>query len=311
MTFCEFVEILREEVGKLCGDGARVMIQEVTGNNGTVHTVINMAKEGEKVSPVIHLEAYYQRYEEGDMSIEEAVREIYDIFMTDRFPACVETALEDFERIKDKLIYCLVDYGRNQEELKDMPCIRYCDLAVIFCLMVGNDENGYATAKVHHEHMKMWNVDVDTLYELAKSNTPRLFPAEIKSMDQVIKSIMEWESQEKGIEGDLFDVSMSEPMYILTNQDGFKGAAAVLYEGVLKEFAKQEGCDLLILPSSIHEMILVPYKKSMDVAELGEMVRNINRTTLPAEEILSDSVYLYSRETDQVTMAYGEAGRQE
>lgn len=58
MTFCEFVEILREEVGKLCGDGARVMIQEVTGNNGTVHTAINMAKEGEKVSPVIHLEAY-------------------------------------------------------------------------------------------------------------------------------------------------------------------------------------------------------------------------------------------------------------
>ena len=174
-----------------------------------------------------------------------------------------------------------------------------------------SQRNGYATAQIHNEHMRMWSVDVDTLYELAKTNTPRLFPAEIKSMVQVIKGIMGWENPGMDMEEDLSGESMSEPIYVLTNQDGFKGAAAVLYEGVLKGFAEQKGCDLIILPSSIHEMILVPYKKSMDMAELGEMVRNINRTTLPAEEILSDSVYLYSRETDQVTMAYGETGRQE
>lgn len=306
MKFCEFVESLKTEVGKRCGDSAQVRIQNVMGNNGIVHIAMNIVKKGNRISPVINLDAYYENCLEGHMSIAGAAEEIYGIFTTDESPAYAEAVLEDFGKLKDKVIYNLVDYGRNQEKLKALPHVRYCDLAIVFSLLVGNYENGRATAAIYNEHMKKWDVDADTLYGLAKANTPRLLPAQIKSMAQVMRELaggtpeIDWGEE-------FWDNLLEEPvrpLYILTNCDGYKGAAAILYEGIVRDFAERLGSDLFILPSSIHEVILVPYKESIDVADLGEMVRHINQTEVPVEQVLSDSVYRYSRRSDQITMVY-------
>ena len=162
---------------------------------------------------------------------------------------------------------------------------------------------------IHAEHMKIWKVDINTLYGLAEINTPRLLPAEIKTMTEVMKKIageyMESDWGDTFFEG-LLDESIPKPLYVMSNCDGMKGAAVILYEGVLKEFAEKIGCDLFILPSSIHEVLLVPYEESVNAAELEETVKMINLAEVPKEEVLSDHVYLYSRKTDQVIMVLGE-----
>ena len=152
-------------------------------------------------------------------------------------------------------------------------------------------------------------MDVNTLYELAGINTPRLLPADIKSMAEVMKKIanehMGSEWRDAFFEG-LSDEPKFMTQYVLTNCRGIKGAATVLYKGVLKTFADKIGNDLFILPSSVHEVILVPYEDSMNVAELGAIVKAINLSEVPDEDVLSDHVYLYSRKTEQVIMVSGE-----
>lgn len=87
----------------------------------------------------------------------------------------------------------------------------------------------------------------------------------------------------------------------MSNPYGFHGAAVSLYDGVLRNFAEKLGSDLIILPCSVHETLIIPYKEDIDNARINEMVAHINRTEVAKEDVLSDNAYLYRRETDVVT----------
>ena len=76
---------------------------------------------------------------------------------------------------------------------------------------------------------------------------------------------------------------------------GLRGAGTILYDGVLKRFAEKAGCDIYILPSSLHEVLLVPGTMKISVDDLKEMVKDVNRTVVSAEDFLSDNVYVYRR----------------
>ncbi|MDE7404300.1 MAG: hypothetical protein K2M81_04265, partial [Lachnospiraceae bacterium] len=138
-----------------------------------------------------------------------------------------------------------------------------------------------------------------------------LFPSIIENMQQVMRSILM-----DGMENDslcgketeelLDEVCMQEltqtkmPMYVLTNKQKLYGAACMLYPGVLKTFAEKIQRDFYILPSSIHEVILVPADADTDKEALHEIVTEINRTQVAEEEVLADSVYFYSKNKDKV-----------
>ena len=61
--------------------------------------------------------------------------------------------------------------------------------------------------------------------------------------------------------------------------------------------------DLIILPSSIHEVLLLPDDGDISYAEMSRLVTHINRSEVPKEDRLSNQVYLYSRNTGDITMA--------
>ena len=93
---------------------------------------------------------------------------------------------------------------------------------------------------------------------------------------------------------------MKMPMYVLTNQQKLYGAACMLYPGVLKAFSEENGQDFYVLPSSVHEVILIPAEPGTNEALLREIVTEINRTQVAKDEVLADSIYYYSRNRDQI-----------
>ena len=92
-------------------------------------------------------------------------------------------------------------------------------------------------------------------------------------------------------------------MYVCTNASKINGAGVILYENLLKDFAQKVGADFYILPSSVHETLLIPVSDQFDVETLKAMVCEVNMTQVAPEEQLSDQVYLYSRECDQIRIA--------
>ena len=105
---------------------------------------------------------------------------------------------------------------------------------------------------------------------------------------------------------EFYDMAVSEndvPMYVCSNTSKINGAGVILYENLLKDFAQKVGTDFYILPSSVHETLLIPVSDQFDVDTLRAMVCEVNMTQVAPEEQLSDQVYLYSRECDQIRIA--------
>ncbi len=320
MEYCKFIEEVKVEVEKLCGDNYDIRIQEVPKNNGYVAKGVAFLQKGEEhfIAPTIHLESYYERYLKSGLSVVCAAREIFDCAI-----ACAAQSplisslvgnLADFENVRNKIFYRLVDKEGNRELLKNVPFVPYCDLAIVFYLYVGEETSGHFITQITNEHMELYKTDVDTLYNLAKENTPRIFPPEIKTMNEVLKQLMKSHMKSDYDEafadeflGEIGRASLG--MYVLTNQAGINGAAVILYDGLLKGFAEKVESDLIILPSSCHEVIAIPYRAAMDVIELENMVRHVNGTEVPVVDVLSDGVYRYSRATDCVTAMLGNGPR--
>ena len=126
------------------------------------------------------------------------------------------------------------------------------------------------TTLVHSDHLALWDISLEEIGILAEENTPRILPYHISSIESTLNQL----EMEDIVETEALP---SVALYVLTNSRGINGAACMLYPRVLKEFAESLGEDLIILPSSIHEVLLTPSNVSLPPEELNEMVQAISR----------------------------------
>ena len=299
INFQLFIKKVKSDIEERFRDGVTLRVEKILKNNGIKETGLIMQVNGEVSGLAFYLEPCYEQYKEGLMSMKEIEDEIYDMFNTFESPDYPVDSLKDFDTLKDKIFYKLVSYERNPELLKHVPYVAYLDLAIVFYVLIDRDKKGQSIALIHYSEMKVWKTDVEILYMLAKVNTPKLFPPSIEHMDKVMQRIVRENRGEQNQDKILFGL-FSNPLYVLSNESGVNGAAVILYEGVLKSFADIVGSDIVILPSSIHETLLIPYKEELNIEGIREMVRHINRAEVPESDILSDSVYMYDRDRDKI-----------
>lgn len=88
------------------------------------------------------------------------------------------------------------------------------------------------------------------------------------------------------------------PVFVLSNNHRMYGSSVMLYDGAIKSSADMLGDDLIIIPSSIHELLLIPASNCGSVESMKEAVLYTNRTVLDADDVLSDSIYYYSRKRE-------------
>ena len=212
----------------------------------------------------------------------------------------------DFSKVKSRICYKLINAKKNKALLEDVPHVLVEDLAVIFYILVSANAEETGTITVKDNMMKLWNVTTDDLYELALANTQRLFRGSVQSMANVMIDILSKELDDEAVMefyDMMVDVDDRVPMYVCTNTMKSNGAGVILYDGLLREFADRVDSDVFVLPSSIHETLLIPVSAGMDLEALKDMVRSINRTEVAPDEILSDNVYYYDRLLDRVELA--------
>lgn len=306
-----FIEEIMKRVKKNMGESYTVRIYKVMKNNSLELDSLVVLKEGKNFAPNLYLEPYYESYLEGTPLNELAERLCY-IYHHCAVPAINKKFTYSFDEMKSYIIFRLVNYEKNQSLLSQIPHIRQLDLAITFHCMVRDDDEGIGTIRITNDHIKLWDVSINDLISLAKNNTKRLFPASIRSMEEVMKGLLKEESKNSDVET-LFNMGIDHmfpkdkpecqtQMYILTNQKGINGASCLLYEDILRDFSSLIHSDLYILPSSIHEIILVPNNNEINKNSLMSMVQEVNRTQVASDEVLSDRVYYYSQEKNKILM---------
>ncbi len=267
--------------------------QKITKNNGVILDAVTIREKDSFVSPTIYINGFYDQFMASDgTTISSIAAKIHDTYMEGaQYKDININAFLDFEKAKPNIVYKLVNYEKNADRLREMPYVRYLDLAIVFYFIFTDDTDEMASVLINNEHMERWGTTLEELNEIAEKNTPYVLEAEVKDMMELMKSHMnvpefdEWKSDMDYI-----------PMYVVTNRRGVNGAACLLYPGLLTDISERLDCDLFIIPSSVHELILVPAQNIEECERFDEMIRYVNKTQLAETEILSDHVYYYTRE---------------
>ena len=294
MNYQQFIEEVERRVKeKIKGNETiTVYIHTAVKNNGKERKGITVSEKGIHISPTIYLEEYFQQFQEGK-PIEKIVEKILQLYEEVKCShPCEESLLQNYEELKGKFACKLIHRGKNEKLLNDIPYVPWMDLAIVAFVLLEVSPYGTATVLVRKEHLEIWGLTEAQLLDEAKKNTPILLPYQFCPMRKLLREICPYAVDEGEEE--------EESLYVLSNKLRSFGAASMLYEGILEKVGQKLGENYYILPSSIHEVIVVPESKSPVKQDLEEMVREINETQVEEEEVLSDRVYYFSRKENRL-----------
>ena len=300
----EFIEMVTDKMSTLFDKAYYVEIIEVPKNNNVILTGMRIQKEGCEMMPVIYLDPYFLQYKSG-MTLEEIIDDIYkSCMMSIKTTVLPVDNLYDFNNVKERIAFKLVNRKANRKRLEKMPFKPFLDLAIIFYMHLDQNQQGQLTAEIYNEHVERWGTTVDELYQLALENTPRLLPSAFRNMDDLLKDLV---GENMGAEDEaklLLDLLLEDScrtFYILSNAHNINGAAVILYPEELRKTVEKLDCEsLIVIPSSVHEMLIIPFDGNADVAELEMMVQDVNRKEVLPEDVLSGSVYCYTKQGDRI-----------
>ena len=310
MNYQEFKNAVVNHFQTKMGEEVKVSVNQVIKNNNLVYDALIILSKDEVLTPSIYLNSFYDSYVNGE-DLSSICEKIHHIYEANRFPKDQEPPhFLDFENAKSMIAYRLVNYNENTRLLKEIPHIAYLDLAIVFYLLI--DQNGLenTTALIRNSQLMLWNINVEELYDIAIENTPTLLPYEFTSMSKIMARLFIENFNKENLYSEEFDqffellqsmCSKEEQMYVLSNKQRFYGDAVILYPDVLEMIAKKLDNDFFILPSSIHEVIILPFTDQLEKEDLIEMVHEVNTTEVDQIDRLSDSVYIYSRQTHEIT----------
>lgn len=251
------------------------------------------------IAPMVYLDDKYKLYREG-YSVTEIVEETAEQLHNtkENLPEIPELTKEN---ARDKLYCVVINADANKDLLKNLPYEKLEDLAVVARFKVGED----GSFLVSNELCQQLQMTTEEVMELAHRNTEEQTYT-CQSMSEIMREILE----EEGMAQDYIDevINMQEmdcQMYVLTNEEKIDGAVAIASKKVMEQAHKKVGEDYYVLPSSRHELILVPQDMVPDVKRLQEMVESINASEVKIADKLSDHVYKYDSLSKRVTLADG------
>ena len=294
MEYQTFKEELCRILQKRTEGKKKVILQQVEKNNGVVLDAVVLQGEREQVLPTIYLEELYEIYEQG-VTLEQIAGHI--LCEEEKWKDKVEFSLEEFEdytRARTSVFYKLVNYQMNERTLKRVPYIRYLDLAVVFYYRVEQEHFPGGSVLIHNNNLVTWGITKSQLMKDAAFNTSRKLPYRFMGMETLIAELSG--------ETEMENLQKEELMYVLTNEEKFYGAAVLLYPHVLAHIGTLLKRNFFVLPSSVHECILVPDQGHYTRFELMKMVREVNQNQVEEEEILSYQVYYYDRKREALVM---------
>ncbi|MCC6093594.1 MAG: DUF5688 family protein [Eubacterium sp.] len=204
------------------------------------------------------------------------------ISISSRLP---EDFFKNYEDVRNNLRCRLIHAERNQRFLIDVPHRKWMDLAITCVYEIHEKDKPDCAIQIQNAHLRPWGIEPEQLIRDALQNS-------LKTKDILFQPLASFlESELDADSGELPD----SPLYLLSNQSRPYGAAVIALPGMTERIAEKLECDYFIIPSSVHECLILPDDGNYSVSELNEMVRSINQTNVEEQDVLSDHVYIYKR----------------
>ena len=290
MEFTEFTKAVAGQIREFLPErfsDADVELKVVTKNNNVKLTGLTIKSVESRVAPTIYLEQFYENYRDGE-DMDKILRQIAECRVKNDAPEGLDIEnIMNFEFVRTRLVPRLVNLELNRGLLEERPHKVIEDLAVEYYVILSKDsELGTAGVAVTNGLMETWKVSLDEIDEAARKNLPVLEKSTFRSMFDVLSGSM----------GEDFAGMLPEEsgMYILSNSSGCYGASNILDANMMAHIYEKFDGEFYIIPSSVHEVIVIPSKLGIDGMNLASMIREVNMSTVSLEDRLSDHAYTYS-----------------
>jgi len=308
----EFMEMAREDIlTMLPKDLTKDLTIEqntVTKMNDQIFYGLTLRKEGEESAPTIYMNEPFDRYMKGEplkLLMAEVCQQYLDALVNR--PEVVTQDLT-FERIKDNLTIRIVEAKRNSAFLRDIPYMNMGNGFVAICdVKVVEENSGYWRTTINNGLQQENNYDKREMFKAAIENSQISEPAKMSTMmDQLFgdsdRNLLD-------IEG-MIPENSRDHMYILSNKDGDLGSAAFFYPGVREKIAEKLGEGFYVLPSSVHEVLILPESCAPPIKDIAEMVYEANHSVVDPKEVLSDNIFHFDKETRRLETIQSEVARE-
>lgn len=294
----QFIEEIVGKLERIYGqENVQTSIQ--IKNNGVKFNAITIHRENRQLSPCVYIDKYYEKYKMGIMEIGDVVRRVVqkneEKMGDDDFDISV---LSDYDRACTRIRVRLINTERNGELLLNVPHREFLDLSMIYYIDMTTDKNkdvSILCTRVCNSQMAKWEITEQELYQQAMTNMEICDEGCIISIWDLFRDRYDADFKE--------DTEKDETYYIMTNKHLIYGANQLLMKNKIKDFAAYLEKDIYIIPSSVNECLLLPIcDGTKSPQELCADVVDVNKTLLP-QDVLSNHVYKYDRNTEEIFIA--------
>ncbi len=298
MSFEEFTENVVKEIRAKVGGAFQIKEHNVIKNNNVKRAGIAVMKNEEDIGPCVYLDEFYREYESDGMRFGEIVDEVCRLILKHADDDALDFDISEFKRwetVRENVYPKLINAEQNKELLEKIPHRIFMDLAVVYYAVARDHaREDIGTILIYNGHMEMWGQEEENLYQTAMMNMRADGEADLATIETVIKRI----APEITFPSVPCNVPWDTRMYILTNCRKRFGAAEILDKKTLRMIADKVGDGFIVLPSSVHETIVLPPRDETEYEWLAAQVREVNDTQVDIEERLSYHVYMYSRDEE-------------
>ena len=300
MNYEEFLQEAKEGLTELLSGnhpGISIEIVDVDKIQKGSYRGLSIREAGSNMAMSMNMQGVFERVQDG--ASPRAVIESFAYEVEERLadqPVFDVGRISDYDTMKEHLSIQMVSVKGNEDVLRGVPHTVMEDLAAVYRIQMGDD----ASILVTNDLVKNLGISPEQMKADALRSAPEHEPATIRSMAEVMAELMPPGMEIPGGE---------PPMYVAAKEGQAYGAGILAYPGFMELAADRLGGDFFILPSSIHEILLIPDNGSYDWRELEEMVQSVNASTVLPEEQLSDHAYRYDSKDKVFERADATEGR--
>lgn len=285
MSYEGFKEYFWEQLKNTLSEGIELQEQNCLKNNDLQVEMLTCKEEGKNLTPRIRTREFYDLYRQQGMktAVEVAIE-----ILGDRRKVDVHKVIEPWKVMKSGVNVEVINYEWNQERLKKEKMVyeKILDLAIVFTVNLREDKDFKMT--ITSGLLEQWKITKDELISVAYENFAKADYAIISYED-----VME----------QLLGLRIESELCVLLNRSKLRGASGMLRIDLLQDLADKKESDLLILPSSVNEVLLLAEEDNiLDMDSVKKMVEDINRDYVDEEERLSDNIYTYKRKTGKISI---------
>lgn len=281
MTYAEFLDALELALYLELEIVENIHRVQVLKNNGVKLDGFSYEMNGNRICPTVYVNYFYKE----SLNEKDLQKLAKQILQFQRGSQIVEESdflqLLNYEEVKDRIYYRLISRDKNEELLETLPHILWMNLAVVFYFEIPEDIIEQASALITHIQLEEWGISMTELYRIASENMGKIW-TNLVPMESFLEKFG-LELKHSGI-------------YLLQTEKKHYGAAVILNSNILEQCYKILGEDFYVLPSSVHEVLILPLSMAPEKEEVDKMIQEVNENCVDAEDYLGDRAYRYFSE---------------